>query len=58
MVDRTGHYGWLAIVPLTMFGRVYFGLHWITDTIAGALVGGAVGAAAVAIDSAAKLKGQ
>lgn len=33
----------LAAVPLCMFSRVYFGAHWVGDTLAGALIGGTVG---------------
>ncbi len=29
----------VAVVPAAMFGRVYFGAHWIGDTIAGAFLG-------------------
>jgi undecaprenyl-diphosphatase len=32
----------LAIVPMCMFSRVYFGAHWWGDTAAGALIGAAV----------------
>jgi undecaprenyl-diphosphatase len=33
---------WLGLVPLCMFARVYFGAHWIGDTIAGAAIGACV----------------
>lgn len=33
---------WFALVPLCMFARVYFGAHWIGDTIAGAAIGSGV----------------
>jgi len=33
---------WLALVPACMFARVYFGAHWIGDTIAGAAIGACV----------------
>lgn len=33
---------WFGLIPLCMFARVYFGAHWIGDTIAGAAVGAAV----------------
>ena len=36
--------GWLALVPATAFGRVYFGCHWLGDTLAGAALGSAVAA--------------
>jgi membrane-associated phospholipid phosphatase len=32
----------LLAIPLTMFGRVYFGCHWIGDTIVGSVMGGLV----------------
>ena len=35
----------LPLVPLCMFARVYYGAHWIGDTIAGVLIGAAVAAA-------------
>jgi membrane-associated phospholipid phosphatase len=38
---------WLALVPLCMFSRVYFGAHWWGDTVAGAAIGAAVGLAYV-----------
>ena len=34
----------VLIVPFCMFARVYYGAHWIGDTIAGAAVGALVGA--------------
>ncbi|MBX3472916.1 MAG: phosphatase PAP2 family protein [Planctomycetes bacterium] len=38
---------WLLapLVPLCMFSRVYYGAHWVGDTIAGAAIGAAVGLA-------------
>jgi len=36
---------WLALAPATAFGRVYFGCHWLGDTIAGAALGATVAAA-------------
>lgn len=38
---------WLFMLPLPlcMFARVYFGAHWIGDTLAGAVIGAAVLAA-------------
>ena len=33
---------WLALIPSCMFARVYFGAHWIGDTIAGAAIGACV----------------
>jgi membrane-associated phospholipid phosphatase len=48
----TGQPAWLLAVPATMFGRCYFGCHWIGDTIAGSTMGAAV-AATVAAGTAA-----
>lgn len=38
---------WLFMIPLPlcMFARIYFGAHWIGDTLAGAAIGAAVMAA-------------
>jgi len=33
-----------ALVPLCMFSRVYYGAHWVGDTVAGAAIGAGVGA--------------
>jgi membrane-associated phospholipid phosphatase len=35
---------WLFIwiIPVVMFARVYFGFHWLGDTIGGASIGAAV----------------
>ena len=33
---------WLLLVPSCMFARVYFGAHWLGDTIAGAAIGACV----------------
>lgn len=37
---------WLfvAVVPPCMFSRVYFGAHWVSDTLVGAAIGAVVGA--------------
>ncbi|MCB9896285.1 MAG: phosphatase PAP2 family protein [Planctomycetes bacterium] len=32
----------LPLIPLCMFARVYYGAHWIGDTIAGVIIGAAV----------------
>ena len=29
----------MLLIPIVMFARVYFGFHWVGDTIAGALLG-------------------
>ena len=34
----------LLLAPLCMFSRIYYGAHWIGDTLAGAAIGAAVGA--------------
>lgn len=34
----------LLLIPATMFARIYFGAHWLGDTIAGGAVGAAVAA--------------
>ncbi len=41
-VDDWRRHVWLGLVPLCMFARVYFGAHWIGDTIAGAAIGAGV----------------
>lgn len=45
MVDATHPLGWVlaGLVPVCMFARVYFGAHWIGDTLVGAVIGGALG---------------
>ncbi len=40
--------GWIpvwmpALMLLCMFGRVYYGFHWLSDTIAGVVIGSSVG---------------
>jgi undecaprenyl-diphosphatase len=40
--DDWRRYLWLGMIPSCMFARVYFGAHWIGDTIAGAAIGAAV----------------
>lgn len=43
----TGWQAWsaLPLLPLCMFSRVYYGAHWVGDTLAGAAIGLAVGLA-------------
>ena len=49
LVMLLGPLGWpaslafLPLIPLCMFSRVYFGAHWIGDTIAGVAIGALVG---------------
>ncbi|MBP9892070.1 MAG: phosphatase PAP2 family protein [Planctomycetes bacterium] len=33
---------WLGLIPACMFARVYFGAHWIGDTVGGAVIGAGV----------------
>jgi undecaprenyl-diphosphatase len=35
----------VALAPLCMFSRVYYGAHWIGDTVVGAVIGALVGTA-------------
>ena len=42
-------YLWLALIPACMFARVYFGAHWIGDTVAGAAIGAGVALAYVSL---------
>lgn len=43
-VDGPGSWCFAALVPLCMFSRVYYGAHWVGDTVAGAVLGIGVGA--------------
>jgi membrane-associated phospholipid phosphatase len=45
-----GGHSWalLLVVPCTMFARVYFGCHWVGDTLVGAAVGAGMAAGIVA----------
>ncbi|RYG54192.1 phosphatase PAP2 family protein [archaeon] len=40
-----------AMVPATMFGRVYFGCHWVMDTVAGVVIGTTVALCAASLVS-------
>ena len=47
LVVMLGPWPWslaaLPLAPLCMFSRVYFGAHWVGDTVAGVLIGALVG---------------
>lgn len=43
-LDGPWSWSFAALVPLCMFSRVYYGAHWVGDTIAGAAIGIGVGA--------------
>jgi membrane-associated phospholipid phosphatase len=45
---------WMCVVPMTMLARVYYGCHWVGDTIAGCAVGGAVASIAWACSAASE----